>query len=406
MSFSDEYKAGYSGQSWGVDTFSYSYQMGQNDRARQVREGTYGSDGGASGAVAGGGGIVFAAVAVIIAFCAFVVALVSYPMAAGVTGILFGISASVINSDGAKMNGVGLVFALMVPCYIIFVLAFNVEQKVANFRPYRVFRQYWRVVVGTFFVHTLCTGLHREGSNAGFFEYAIDVVATASSPFLMYLNSMRLDRKYEMEPIRFRWLEAIVAPVKNRLVPKVNESIRETPLFQVKDALRGGAMQVQVSNGMVKFGDHMVPVGNVKKINYGREYRGSLLGVGVVLPVVLIVIIGKATNEEFIGFFPQFFGLASLVLGAVLVLWGLIQATPPGRLQGPFRTIDFYFAVDGEKNEQVYLKFQKPQDERMFVQALDNGLKAMPKPEPIQTPVAVTLKPESSRLRKLIPFKF
>ena len=56
MSFGDDYNAGYTGNyGTNVDTFSYSFQMGQKDRERDMRKGTYGSSGGDGMAGAGAG---------------------------------------------------------------------------------------------------------------------------------------------------------------------------------------------------------------------------------------------------------------------------------------------------------------------------------------------------------------
>lgn len=411
MSFSNEYNAGYNGDSWGVDTFSYSYQMGQKDREREMREGTLGGGGGGGGGggamAGGGGGIILVAVMVIVACCAFAIALISYPVAAVLAGGAFLLGTGMM---GSGMNFVGLVFALMVPVFIAYLFAFNLEKKAAGFRPYRIGRQWWRVVAGTYLVYFVGYALlTHDPEEAGFLEYAIAWTANIAAPYLMYANSIRLDKKYQLEPIRFRWLEFIAAPIKNRFVPAVDENVRETPVFPVTDAYAKAPMNVQIANGMVTFGEITVPIGNIKRVSYERERSMLLTTAGIVLPIALIVIIGKTIDEEFIAFSAQLFGAASLGLGALLLMWGLIPAMPPGRLQGPFRIISFYFAKTEEENAQVYLRFAKPEDERMFVQAVENGLKAMPKPEaPLQTPAftAGDAVQESGRLRKLVPFKF
>lgn len=393
MSFSNEYKAGYNNEPWGVDTFSYSYQMGQRDRER----------GSGGDAMAGGGGILFAAFAIIIAVFAFIIALISYPFAAIVAGVGFVIGVTMMQSGGTAWNGLGFVFALMVPIFIVYVFAFQLELKFGHNQRYRFVRQRWRIVAGTYLVYFLGYALlTNDPEQAGFLEYTIHIFAVAVAPYLMYENSMRLDRKYDLEPLRFRWLERIVAPVKNRLVPPVDEQVRETPVLHVKDMYNGVPMDVQIANGMVQFGETTVPIGNIKTISYERERRGSLLAAGVILPIVLIVIIGKANGEDFKSFFPQLFGVAGLAGGLVLILWALIQATPPGRLQGPFRHVNFYFAKDDETNDQVYIKFARPEEERKFVQAIENGLKAMPKPDVIAGPSPVSeTGAEGGRLTRL-----
>ncbi len=399
MSFSDDYKDGLAGKSgYGVDTFSYSYQMGQKDRER--------GSGGDAGA-AGGGGILFGALAIIIAVCAFTIALISYPFAAGVAGAGFVIGVTMMQAGGSAWNGLGFVFALMVPIFIVYVFAFQLELKFGHNQRYRFCRQWWRILAGTYLVYFLGYALlTNDPEQAGFLEYTIHIFAVVVAPYLMYENSMRLDRKYELEPIRFRWLERLVAPVKNRLIPPVDEKVRETPVFHVKDVYKKAPMDVQVANGIVQFGETKVPVANVKTISYEREYRGWLLSAGVILPILLIVFIGKSSGEDFTGFFPQLFSVAGMAGGLALVLWAFIQKTPPGRIQGPFRHMNFYFAKDEQTNGQVYIKFARPEEERKFVQSIENSLKAMPKPEVPLTP-SPAVPTEGGRLKQLRrAFKF
>src|SRR5262249_41599280 len=118
MSFSDDYKAGYTGN-FGpdVDPLSYSFNMGQNDRDRAIREGSYGGGGGGAFAGLGGAGPVVVAVVVIMAIVGFLLAWITYPIAGILTGIVFALAGFVLQNHG--VNGVGQIFTLCVPCYIV-----------------------------------------------------------------------------------------------------------------------------------------------------------------------------------------------------------------------------------------------------------------------------------------------
>jgi hypothetical protein len=257
--------------------------------------------------------------------------------------------------------------------------------------------------VGTFFVYTLGTGLLR-GGNAGFFEYFIHWGSAVCAPYLMYMNSMRLDKKYELEPIRFRWLDPLTGPIKDWLIPKVPGDLRDTGPLHARSA--GDEIIIEVSGSTAKFGEVEIPVAKITNVEYEREHRGLLIGGGIFLPMVLIAILGKMTNESFIGFFPQLFGLASLAVGAVLIFWGVVQSTPAGKLAGPYRILWVHYTKEDDDSGVFHIKFNRPEDERAFLQTLENGLKTMPRAEISTAPATDTAKLEPGRLRRLIPFKF
>jgi hypothetical protein len=121
-------------------------------------------------------------------------------------------------STPAGMSAVGLIFAMMVPCYLFYRLLFRLELKIASsLHIYRIFRQCWRMVVGAFAVHVPGTAFHVKGEypdGAPLSGYLIDGAMTVTSFFLLYLNSIRLDRKYDLDPVRFKGLEFIVVSIR------------------------------------------------------------------------------------------------------------------------------------------------------------------------------------------------
>ena len=51
-----------------------------------------------------------------------------------------------------------------VPCYLFYRLLFRLELKMASsLRLYRIFRQCWRMFLGSFAVHVLGTAFHARG---------------------------------------------------------------------------------------------------------------------------------------------------------------------------------------------------------------------------------------------------
>lgn len=214
----DDYDAGLKGETIGHDTFSYAYQLGARERERQAA-----SSGGAGGlAGASGGGIVLVAVLVIVSFIAFVLAICTYPFAGIVTGIAFGIGVWLLNGDGHNtMNGVGLVFALMVPCYIVYRLAIIAEHKIAQHKIYRIFRTLWRIAAYTYIAHALGTGLHMENGKVvlhdSFMDYILHVLMVVVAFFGSYWNSVRLDYKYNLEPVRLKWIDSALNAVLSRM---------------------------------------------------------------------------------------------------------------------------------------------------------------------------------------------
>jgi hypothetical protein len=165
-------------------------------------------------------------------------------------------------------------------------------------------------------------------------------------------------------------------------------------------------MDVRVADGAVTIGSDSVPISRVTEVEHEREHRVLLAGLGIFLPMVLIVIIGKMSNESFTGFFPQLFGLASLAFGALLIFWGIVQGTPAGKLAGPFRSLILHFSKEDGMPDLKYLRFNQPADERLFLQAIENGLKVMPRAETTATPDPAP-KPQGGKLRQLVSaFKF
>lgn len=214
----DDYEAGLLGETAGHDTFSPDYQAGQNDR------GSGGGGGDAIGGIAGGGGIVFVAVMVILAFFAFILAICTYPIAGVITGIAFAIGIELTNGDGANtMNGVGLVFAWMVPCYVVYRLAMLLEGVVQQFKWYRIFRTFWRIAAYTFMAYTFGSALHRYDAVKHTADYVLHGAIVFFTFFISYLNSIRLDEKYDLDPVRLKWLDTAMKPILSR-IPGVRNS--------------------------------------------------------------------------------------------------------------------------------------------------------------------------------------
>lgn len=60
------------------------------------------------------------------------------------------------------------------------------------------------------------------------------------------------------------------------------------------------------------------------------------------------------------------------------------RAPPPGKLAGPFRWLNIWYQGP-ERLQSLTLQFQRAADERLFTQAVANGLKARsPTPEAAQ----------------------
>lgn len=380
MSFSDEYKAGYSGN-YGpnIDTLSYSFQMGQNDRDRQIREGTYGNQSGGAFAGLSVGPVLFAVV-VLVAIAAFFLAWISYPIAGILTGITFGVAAFFLQEQG--MNGTMQIFALAVPCYIVFRFALMLEHKVAKLKLYRIFRQCWRIFAGTSLVHALARRLHVTG-NPTMDAYIIDGVLTGLAPFAFYLNSIRLDVKYMHAPIRFKWIDMILVLVKNRFVRPAMKDIRETSALPVRDITSNAVMNAQVTGGRVAMGNVNVPVGNILRCAHGRRQRFGLSVAGLILGFIFIGSIGGGNGAETRGFLSQIVGLAGLAIAALLLVWAFIPNALAGKLGGPFRFLEvFYIGENGADGGKVRMQFNSAEDEHRFVSAIENGLKAMPRSTP------------------------
>ena len=353
----DNYEAGLFGESAGHDIFSPDYQSGARERERRALATEGGGGGG--GAAGGGGGMLFGVIMVIVAFCAFVISFVTYPIAGITVLIAFLISAA--NVEGA--NFVFLVFALMVPCFIVYLFTFKVEKRAAQAKWYRTFRLYWRLVLGTFVVHEVGALFHRPRdypNGAPLSAYLLDLALSAAGFVVIYLNSIRLDRKYELEPARNKLIDAFVDPIVKFLVPPVDPDIRETPPLSAKTD-RGQAIEARVSaDGVVTVGEDRVPVAQLS-IGVERKHRVKLVFGGVILFFAGPIII-KNMYGTFNGFMPETLGLIGIIASVLLVVVGFYEKTPPGKLAGSFR----YLNVGG------HLLRLAASDERMLVRAVAN----------------------------------
>ncbi len=209
----DDYEAGLLGETAGHDVFSPDYQAGTRARERGGRGG--GGGGGAGGlAGLGSGGIVFVAIMVIAAFFAFIACVATYPVAAAITGTAFGIGAWFTNGDGQNtMNGVGLIFAWMIPCFIVYLFAMKVEHFVAGFWPYRAFRTMWRIAAATLLGFVVGSATHTQGGSLTgihLFDMILNYLAAGLGFILGYMNSIRLDDKHDFTPVHIKPLDRVV----------------------------------------------------------------------------------------------------------------------------------------------------------------------------------------------------
>lgn len=208
----DDYEAGLLGETAGHDTFSPDYQAGARLRERGGRGG--GGGGGAGGiAGLGGGGIVFVAIMVIVAFFAFIFVAATYPVAAAITGTAFAIGAWYTNADGHNtMNGVGLIFAWMIPCFIVYLFAMKVEHRVAGFWLYRAFRTIWRIIAATLLGFVVGSATHTQGESltgVHLFDMILNYMAAGLGFILGYMNSIRLDDKHDFTPFHIGPLDKL-----------------------------------------------------------------------------------------------------------------------------------------------------------------------------------------------------
>lgn len=208
----DDYDAGLRGETAGHDVFSPDYQDGTRIRQRGGRGGGVG-DGGVLGGMAGGG-IVFVAVMVIAAFFAFIFVAATYPVAAAITGTAFGIGAWYTNADGHNtMNGVGLIFAWMIPCFIVYFFAMKVEHFVAGSWLYRAFRTIWRILAATLLGFVIGSATHTQGGSltgVHLFDMILNYMAAGVGFLIGYMNSIRLDDKHDFTPVHIKPLDRIV----------------------------------------------------------------------------------------------------------------------------------------------------------------------------------------------------
>jgi hypothetical protein len=368
MAYSEDYEAGMRGDSFGADTFSYSYQMGAQERERRARSG-----GGFGGSSALGGGPV-AVLGVILAFLGFIAALAAYPISGCLTGIAFALGTALINGGGHNtMNGVGLVFALMVPCGLIYFVTFSFELRAAaSSALYRTFRLYWRLVLGTFFVHALGSAFHRPndfGEPAPISGYLVDAVMTVGGCLLLYLNSIRLDRKYGLIPPRIALLDRLIAPLQNRLIP-VMPIDKDDSLFVRAKIDSGKPVEVGLrSDGMVQLGASQFPLRNLLSVETNRDHRGLLAVCAVFLffagPGIL-----KNMFGDFQSLTAQALGLSAVLGSAYLLLMSLLPKTPAGKLAGPFRFVELCYTDTDDRPRLHSLKFETASDEIRFRRAL------------------------------------
>lgn len=370
----DNYEAGLLGETIGHDTFSYDYQMGARERERQASSGGGGGVGALAGA--GGGGIVFAAMMVILAFCAFIVSFCTYPIAGMATLIGFGIGTQIVNGDGHNtMNGVGLVFALMIPCYILYMLTFQIEMKMGHVRVYQIFRHYWRLAVGTFVAHILGESFHMKSQfpdGAPLSGYLTDYAITITAFFFLYLNSQRLDEKYELEPVETQWINRIVDPALKWLFPVVPWNLRETGILVAKTA-QDAPIEIEMQPGQnLRVGEDIVPV-QFLTITEKRKHRGRVALAGLALLFGSISLVDALFGFD--DFFPYLLSGAGMALGFFLAVSSLGGESRPGRLQAPFRWLQFSYPTGSGINKLVELQFRKRMDEKVFRRALMNAMR-------------------------------
>lgn len=367
----DNYEAGLLGESAGHDAFSIDYQLGEKERERRAKSGDSGGLGITAG---GGGGLIALALLTYIALFSFIVSFCVYPIAGFAVLLNFLFFVSVMHIDG---GGLIPVMLFMVPCALAYGFTIPLELKFGKVQAYQTFRHYWRLVVGTYTFHLLGMAFHLESEyphGAPFSGYLIDWCLTIGGFFFVYLNSLRLDAKYDLVPINNPWIDRAITPVLKWLTGVVARDVRETGALTVKtDA--APSMEISVhSDHTVRLGAEVIPVWHIISIKEHREYRVTFFVVGLLLFFVVPGVL-QATVGEFDSFMPQAIGLAGLLCSAYLVITALLPATPPGKLQAPLRSQ--VITYDDAENKPRFLQvwFKSPADERLFIQAWKNGVK-------------------------------
>jgi hypothetical protein len=315
------------------------------------------------------------------AIVGFLLAWITYPIAGILTGIAFALGGFVLQNYG--VNGVGQIFTLCVPCYIVFRFAMLLERRAAKLKPYRIFRQCWRIFAGTGLVHAITRRLHSGAVGVPMDAYVIDAVLTGLAPFVFYLNSLRLDAKNNLATIRFKWFDLALAAVKSRFVRPVIPDIRETGVLQGREPKSGASMTAQVAGQWVTMGNAKVPIGDIRKTAYGRRNRVQLGVAGAVLLLIFSRSILGGSSGVGHGFVSQIFSVAGLALAALLLVWASLPNALAGKLGGPYRFLKvFYFGGKSADAGFAQMQFNDAEDEHRFVSAIANCLKAMPRNEP------------------------
>jgi len=368
----DNYQGGLRGETVGYDVYSPDYQAGASERERRARGPMGGGAVGGAGGAGGGAGIVLAAVLVIIAFCAFVVSFCVYPVAGLAVLIAFAVGSSILD-PGGTMNFVGLVFAMMLPCLIVYMFVRRLEARLGARPRYRAFRHYWRLFFGTMLFHAIGASFHMEKhypDGAPLSAYALDAFLTFTGFFFVYWNSLRLDRDAGLKPVRIQWIDRLLVLIKNRLVPPAPEGITETGVLPAQTE-NGSAVEVSIQGGAVLVGAQRIPLDAIVEVAQIRQRRG-LLGCSGVLLLIVAPLLVKGIFGDFSGTLAKWLGFGAILYAAWLFFVAVFERTPAGRLGGPFRSLRATWNDNGGERRSITLRFTDPRDERLFTTVVDN----------------------------------
>ncbi|NJN14795.1 MAG: hypothetical protein HC813_04115 [Planctomycetes bacterium] len=278
---------------------------------------------------------------------------------------------------GQGMNFVALVFALMIPCYIVYRVLMPVEMKAGKRRGYRVLRHYWRIVVGTYVVHAFGTLWHRGEEGPALMGHALDAAMTVIGFFLLYLNSRRLDAKQDIEPIRSAWIDLALDPVLRRVAPPIS---REVPVIEGMRVRTGAGESLEIRLGVdqiLHLGSRSLPLAMAEVGEMERSHRGKLAAAALLLfltgPVLVKKVFGNLRD-----LLPQLFGLAGILASLALLGWALLKHTPSGLLGGPFRSHWIHWRTADGQREAMQIRFRESSDERLLLAALVNSRMARP----------------------------
>ncbi len=368
----DNYEGGLRGETVGYDVYSPDYQAGASERERRARGPIGGGATGGAGGAGGGAGIVLVAILVIIAFCAFVVSFCVYPVAGLAVLIAFLVGSATLD-PGGTMNFVGLVFAMMLPCLIVYLYARRLEARLGRRPLYRAFRHYWRLFFGTMLFHAIGVSFHMEKhypDGAPLSAYALDAFLTFTGFFFVYWNSLRLDRDAGLQPVRIQWIERLLVLLKNRLVPPAPEGITETGVLPAQTH-NGSAVELSIQGGAVLVAAQRIPLDAIVEVVQVRERRG-LLGCSGVLLLIVAPLLVKGIFGDFSGTVAKWLGFGAILYAAWLVLVAVIERTPAGRLGGPFRSLRVTWRVEDGSLRSTSVRLRNPRDERLFTAAVGN----------------------------------